>query len=83
MHYICIYIYIYIYVYILEFDLPLYRDRVRRNPQVKLQRSTVETISKFRHSVVKVNKVDLDSKVVKAKKSAKVVEVSNVVKVVR
>ena len=42
---------IHIYVYILEFDLSLDRDRACRNSQVKVQRSKVDMISKFRHSV--------------------------------
>ena len=45
----------YIYIYT-RGDLPLYRDRVFWNPQVKFQSRIVDTISKFRHPVVKGSK---------------------------
>ena len=40
-----------LYIYTLEFDLSLYRDRICRNLQVKVQCSTVDMTSKFQHSV--------------------------------
>ena len=56
----CAYIYIYIYTRV---DLSLYSDRVCWNPQVKFQSRIVDTISKFRHSVVKVSIADNDNKI--------------------
>ena len=44
-------------------DLSLYSDRVCRNPEVKFQSRIVDTISKFRHPVVKVSIADNDSKI--------------------
>ena len=57
-----IYIYIYFYIYT-RVDLSLYRDRVCRNPKVKLQSRTVDRISKLRHPVGKVSIADNDSKI--------------------
>ena len=53
--------YIYIYIYT-RVDLSLYSDRVCWNPEVKFQSRIVDTISKFRHPVVKVSIADNDSK---------------------
>ena len=69
--YVCV---MYIYIHTLEFDLSLYRDRSWRNPQVRLQSRIVDTIRRFRHSVV------LHSEVIKVSRVVKVVHFSKFVK---